>query len=84
MAPDNCIPHPRAFGGFGLSLNVPDTATGDRLFTAPCTRGQVMMPLTETSWSPADLPSWATGRGPGETRAKVRILAHTVFTSRKA
>jgi PhnB protein len=40
------------FTGFSLSLAVPDEATADRHFAALSDGGQVVMPLTETFYSP--------------------------------
>ena len=41
-----------SFGGFSLSITVPDAATADRFFNALAEGGQVQMPLGETFWSP--------------------------------
>jgi PhnB protein len=52
MASDgNCSGKP-AFGGFALTLAMPDTATADRLYAALSQGGQVVMPLGKTFWSP--------------------------------
>lgn len=40
------------FGGFSVSLTVPDAETADRYFAAMAEGGEVMMPLGETFWSP--------------------------------
>ncbi|WP_018232137.1 VOC family protein [Thioalkalivibrio thiocyanodenitrificans] len=52
MASDDCSPHPRAFGGFSLSISVPDASTADRMFAALADGGEVQMPLDRTFWSP--------------------------------
>jgi PhnB protein len=41
------------FQGFSLSINVPNEAEAQRLFTALSNGGQVQMPLTKTFFSPA-------------------------------
>jgi len=41
-----------SFGGFSLSITVPDAETADRFFNALAEDGQVQMPLGETFWSP--------------------------------
>lgn len=52
MASDGCTAGESHFHGFSLSLNVPDTATADRMFAALSAGGRVDMPLTKTFWSP--------------------------------
>ncbi|HRP35994.1 MAG TPA: VOC family protein [Gammaproteobacteria bacterium] len=52
MASDDCSGNARHFGGFSLSLSVPDAATADRVFSALADGGQVVMPLGKTFWSP--------------------------------
>lgn len=52
MASDECIGNPSTFGGFSLSLGVPDRATADRFFAALADGGQIVMPLGKTFWSP--------------------------------
>lgn len=52
MASDDCTASVKPFGGFSLSLNVPDTATADRMFAALAAGGTVNMPLGQTFWSP--------------------------------
>ena len=47
----HCTGQP-SFQGFSLSLNVPDEAQAERLFTALADGGQVQMPLAETFFSP--------------------------------
>ncbi|MGH7321200.1 MAG: VOC family protein [Candidatus Rokuibacteriota bacterium] len=52
MASDGRCSGQPSFGGFSLSLTVPDAAAADRLFAALADGGHVQMPLTETFWSP--------------------------------
>jgi PhnB protein len=52
MASDDCTPEPRAFGGFSLSIGVPDAGTADRMFAALADGGEVQMPLGRTFFSP--------------------------------
>jgi PhnB protein len=52
MASDDCSQQARRFGGFSLSLTVPDAAAADRAFGALAEGGQVQMPLGPTFWSP--------------------------------
>lgn len=52
MASDDCSQSPPRFGGFSLSLSVPDAATAERMFGALADQGQVVMPLSKTFWSP--------------------------------
>lgn len=52
MVSDGCSPEPMRFEGFSLTLNVPDTASADRMFAALADGGQVQMPLGKTFWSP--------------------------------
>jgi PhnB protein len=52
MASDSCTQQQPSFGGFSLSLNVPDATTADRMFAALADGGQVQMPLAKTFWSP--------------------------------
>ncbi len=52
MASDDCSGNTQHFGGFSLSLSVPDAATADRVFSALADGGQVVMPLGKTFWSP--------------------------------
>lgn len=52
MASDDCTGAHPVFGGFSLSLDVPDGATADRLFAALADGGRVIMPLGKTFWSP--------------------------------
>ena len=40
------------FGGFSLTVTVPDEATADRVFTALAEGGEVRMPLGRTFFSP--------------------------------
>lgn len=47
----NCTGQP-SFGGFSLSINLPDAATAERAFAALAEGGQVIMPLGKTFWSP--------------------------------
>ena len=42
-----------SFKGFSLSLNVPNEAEANRLFSALSNGGQVQMPLAKTFFSPA-------------------------------
>jgi PhnB protein len=42
-----------SFQGFSLSLNVPNEAEANRLFSALSNGGQVQMPLAKTFFSPA-------------------------------
>jgi PhnB protein len=52
MASDgNCSGQAR-FGGFSLSISVPDAATADRFFAALADGGQVQMPLGKTFFAP--------------------------------
>ena len=52
LASDGHCTGKAGFQGFSLSLNVPDEATGKKLFTALSEGGQVQMPLTKTFFSP--------------------------------
>jgi PhnB protein len=52
MASDGSCSGRPSFGGFSLSLTVPDAATADRYFAALAEGGEVRMPLGETFWSP--------------------------------
>jgi PhnB protein len=52
MASDGNCSGRTSFGGFSLSLTVPDAATADRYFAALAEGGEVRMPLGETFWSP--------------------------------
>jgi len=51
MASDGCEEGAK-FGGFNLSLAVPNEAEADRAFAALANGGQVKMPLAKTFWSP--------------------------------
>ena len=51
MASDGCG-EGLTFGGFSLSLTVPNEAEADRAFAALADGGQVTMPLNKTFWSP--------------------------------
>ena len=42
-----------SFEGFSLSITIPDAAQAERLFTALAEGGQVLMPLTQTFFSPS-------------------------------
>jgi len=52
MASDGFSSGQPSFRGFSLSLNVPDEARAEALFTALANGGQVQMPLSKTFWSP--------------------------------
>lgn len=53
MASDGCGgPDEAKFGGFSLSLTLPDEAAAQRAFAALSERGSVTMPLGQTFWSP--------------------------------
>lgn len=52
MASDGTSPEELSFGGFSLSITVPDAATADRYFDALADGGEVQMPIGETFWSP--------------------------------
>src|SRR5262245_4445493 len=52
LASDGNCNGPASFQGIQLALQVPDMATGERLFAALSDGGQVQMPLTKTFWSP--------------------------------
>lgn len=52
MASDGGCSGQPSFGGFSLSISVPDAATADRVFAALAAGGEVRMPLSETFWSP--------------------------------
>lgn len=53
MASDGCGgPDEAKFGGFSLSLAVPNEADANRAFTALADGGSVEMPLGKTFWSP--------------------------------
>jgi PhnB protein len=51
MAADDCTGHP-IFQGFALALAVYDAPAVERLFSVLSERGQVLMPLAKTFWSP--------------------------------
>lgn len=51
MASDGCGEGSK-FGGFSLSLNVPDETEAKRAFDALAVGGEVGMPLGKTFWSP--------------------------------
>jgi PhnB protein len=51
MASDGCEPG-QSFGGFSLSLNLPDEARVEQAFNALSEDGTVTMPLDKTFWSP--------------------------------
>jgi PhnB protein len=51
MASDDCT-GTKPFGGFSLSLSVPDAASVDRAFNALAEGGQAIMPPAKTFWSP--------------------------------
>ncbi len=51
MASDGCGPD-TGFGGFSLSLTLPDEAAAQRAFAALGEGGEVTMPLGKTFWSP--------------------------------
>ncbi len=51
MASDGCGDGDK-FGGFSLSLTVPDEAEASRAFAALSEGGEVRMPLGKTFWSP--------------------------------
>jgi PhnB protein len=52
MASDGaCSGQPR-FGGFSLSISVPDAGQADAMFDALAEGGQVQMPMGRTFWSP--------------------------------
>jgi PhnB protein len=52
MASDAPGPDATGFGGFSLSITVPDEAAADRYFNALSEGGKIDMPLTKTFWSP--------------------------------
>ncbi len=52
MASDGGCTGKTGFGGFSLTLSVPDAATAEKLFTALADGGKVTMPLEPTFWSP--------------------------------
>jgi PhnB protein len=52
MASDGLCQGQPSFQGFSLSLNVPNEAEADRLFTALAEGGQVQMPMAKTFFSP--------------------------------
>lgn len=52
MASDGGCTGKTGFGGFSLTLSVPDAATAGKLFTALADGGKVTMPLEPTFWSP--------------------------------
>ena len=51
MASDDCL-GTKPFGGFSLSLSVPDAASVDRAFNALAEGGKTIMPPGKTFWSP--------------------------------
>lgn len=51
LASDGCGEEQK-FGGFSLTLSVPDEKAADRAFAALGEGGQVQMPLTKTFFSP--------------------------------
>ncbi len=51
MASDGCDDKSR-FGGFSLSLSVPNEEEADRVFALLADGGQITMPLGKTFWSP--------------------------------
>lgn len=53
MASDGRCRGEPSFGGFSLSLTVPDRAAADRLAAALAEGGAVQMPLAETFFSPS-------------------------------
>lgn len=53
MASDGCGgPDEPGFGGFSLSLTLPDAAAAQHAFAALSDGGKVTMPLGQTFWSP--------------------------------
>ena len=52
MASDGICSGQPHFGGFSLSISVPDAARADAMFGALAEGGQVQMPLSKTFWSP--------------------------------
>lgn len=52
MASDGGCAGKPSFGGFSISLTVPDAGTADRYFDALAAGGKVDMPMGETFWSP--------------------------------
>jgi PhnB protein len=52
MASDGSCEGEEKFGGFSLTLTVPDAEAADRTFTALADGGKVEMPLTQTFFSP--------------------------------
>jgi PhnB protein len=52
MASDGCSTEKANFGGFSLSITVPNVTEANRVFTALADGGQVRMPLAKTFWSP--------------------------------
>jgi len=52
MASDGGCARTTRFGGFSVSLSVPDEQTADRFFAALAESGQVRMPIGKTFWSP--------------------------------
>lgn len=52
MASDGGCTGKTEFGGFSLTLSVPDAATAEKLFAALTDGGKVTMPLGQTFWSP--------------------------------
>jgi PhnB protein len=52
MASDGSCEGEEKFGGFSLTLTVPDTAAADQAFAALADGGKVEMPLTKTFFSP--------------------------------
>jgi PhnB protein len=52
MASDSPGEESAGFGGFSLSISVPDEAAADRYFNALADGGKVEMPLMKTFWSP--------------------------------
>jgi PhnB protein len=75
MASDGRCSGQPGFGGFAVALQVPDTATAERLFTAlTAGGGQVQAPLVKTFFSPAFGMvadrfgvTWMVNVGTGET-----------------
>jgi PhnB protein len=51
MVADDCTGHP-TFQGFALGLAVFDAAAAERLFSILSERGQVLMPMAKTFWTP--------------------------------
>jgi PhnB protein len=52
MASDGMCEGEEKFGGFSLSIAVPDEEEAERVFTALAEGGELRMPLQKTFWSP--------------------------------